>query len=59
MIVVKKRPVPTYEVTCSECQSVLRYTAAEVFWHHITCPVCHVSLWANTLSPVVYQEEDT
>ena len=56
MIVVKKNPVPIYEVACPECKSVVRYRACEVAWQHIDCPVCGSSIWANTICPVNYDE---
>ncbi len=49
MKIVEKKPVPIYESTCPECQSVFRYKKAEVSWPHITCPVCGVSMWAKTI----------
>ena len=52
---VKINDVPIYEVTCEECKSVIRYKACEVAFCHITCPVCGVSLWANTICPVAYE----
>ena len=56
MKIVEKKPVPIYELECYECHSKIRYKASEVAWCHITCPVCGVSLWANTICPVEYQE---
>lgn len=58
MIVVEKKPIPIYEVTCSECKSKIQYKASEVYYCHITCPVCGVSLWANTSSPVRMEAEE-
>lgn len=58
MRVVERKPVPIYEVTCFECKSRVQYKASEVMLHHITCPVCGVSLWANTISPVKMEEEE-
>ena len=52
MEVVERKPVPIYEVTCVECKSRIQYKAAEVNYCHITCPVCGISLWANTICPV-------
>lgn len=52
MNVLEKKPVPIYEVICFECKSKIQYKASEVSWCHITCPVCGVSLWANTTFPV-------
>lgn len=52
MEVIEKKPVPIYEVVCDECKSKIQYKASEVSWYHITCPVCGVSLWANTIVPV-------
>lgn len=61
MKIVKANDVPIYEVTCEECKSVIRYKACEVVWCHITCPVCGIALWANTVSPVAYEppEDET
>ena len=58
MIVVEKKPVPIYEVTCCECKSKIQYKASEVYYCHITCPVCGMSLWANTSSPVRMEVEE-
>ena len=55
MQIVKTNNVPIYEVICEECKSVIRYKACEVAYCHITCPVCGVSLWANTVCPVAYE----
>ena len=49
MKIVEKKPVPIYESTCPECKSVFRYKKVEVSWLHITCPVCGVSMWADTI----------
>ena len=51
MIVTEKKPVPIYEVMCCECKSKIQYKKSEVFTCHIQCPVCGVSLWANTILP--------
>ena len=56
MTVVDKKPVPMYEVECFECHSTIQYKASEVFYCHITCPVCGISLWANTICPINYKE---
>ena len=58
MKIVKENGVPIYEVTCEECKSVIRYKACEVAWCHITCPVCGIALWANTVSPVAYESQE-
>lgn len=58
MVIIERKPVPIYEVTCSECGSKLRYKASEVEYSHITCPVCHVSLWAMTLCPVAFEDTE-
>ncbi len=53
MIVVEKKPVPIYEVTCFECKSKIQYMKSEVsFTHSIICPICGVSIWADTITPV-------
>jgi predicted RNA-binding Zn-ribbon protein involved in translation (DUF1610 family) len=57
MEVVERKPVPIYEIVCTECKSKIQYKAAEIFLSHITCPVCGVSLWANTIKPVRMEEE--
>lgn len=59
MIVVEKKPVPIYEVTCCECMSKIQYKKSEVSVCHIQCPVCGVSLWANTIWPIRYEEGET
>ena len=57
MIIAEKKPVPIYEVECIECKSKIQYRKSEVFTCHITCPVCDVSLWADTIQPVRMAEE--
>lgn len=57
MEIIEKKPVPIYEVVCFECGSKIRYQASEVYYCHITCPVCRTSLWAMTILPVDYKEE--
>ena len=52
MMIVERQPVPIYEVVCHECHSKIQYRASEVSWSHITCPVCGVSVWADTVFPV-------
>ena len=43
MEVVKRNPIPLYEIECHECNSVIRFQAGEVdAYEHITCPVCGV-----------------
>ncbi len=56
MEVIEKKPVPIYEAECEECRSRIRYRKAEVRICHITCPVCGVSVWADTIRPVAYEE---
>ena len=57
MIVTEKKPVPIYEVECIECKSKIQYRKSEVsFTSYITCPVCGMSIWANTILPVRYEE---
>lgn len=58
MIVMEKKPVPIYEVTCYECKSKIQYRKSEVFTSYIQCPVCGVSLWADTIQPVRYEEDE-
>ena len=55
MVIVDKKPIPIYESKCHECGTVFRYQKAEVGWGcYITCPVCGVSVWANTINPVEF-----
>ena len=56
MVVTEKKPVPIYEVTCCECKSKIQYKKFEVFIGHIHCPVCGISIWADTIRPVRYEE---
>lgn len=57
MIIVEKKPVPIYEAECIECKSKIQYRKAEVpFTSYITCPVCGISIWADTIWPVRYEE---
>lgn len=57
MNVVEKKPVPIYEAECSECHSKIQYKKSEVsFCSYIICPVCGVSVWADTIRPVRYEE---
>lgn len=58
MEVIERKPIPIYEVTCRECKSKIQYKASEVSLCHITCPVCGMSLWANTISPVRVEESE-
>ena len=53
MEIIDEQPIPFYEVTCPECRSIIRYRACEVNCCHITCPVCGVSIWANTVNPMM------
>lgn len=55
MKVVKRGPVPIYEIDCPECKSKIEYRAADVEWLHIKCPVCGISMWAYTTNPVRYE----
>lgn len=59
MNVVERKPVPIYQVTCFECKSKIEYKASEVYWCHITCPVCGTTLWAMTINPVRMEGEET
>lgn len=55
MEIVEKKPMPIYEAKCFECGSKIRYRASDVSLCHITCPVCGISLWASTITPVEYR----
>lgn len=52
MTVVEKHPIPIYSIICPECGSVIEYKKSEVHTCHICCPVCGVSMWADTIRPV-------
>lgn len=59
MIVVKRNPIPLYEVECYECKSIIHYQASEVdTWKHITCPVCRVEIPIWSCYPVDMEVED-
>ena len=58
MEVVERKPVPIYEVQCYECKSRIQYKASEVYYAHVTCPVCGTSLWALTDLPVRMEDEE-
>ena len=58
MEIVDRKPAPVYEVVCPECKSTIRYKACEVAFGHITCPVCGLSIWANTVCPVAYESQE-
>ena len=58
MNVIDRKPVPIYEAECSECHSKIQYRKSEVsFTSYITCPVCGMSVWADTILPVRYEED--
>lgn len=57
MVVTEKKPVPIYEVMCYECKSKILYKKSEVNMCHIQCPVCGVSLWADTIQPKNVEEK--
>ena len=54
MEIIERKPVPIYENICPECESRFRYRGWEVSNCCITCPVCGISLWANTSIPFAY-----
>lgn len=58
MTVVDRKPIPIYEVECYECHSKIQYRKAEVAFCSITCPVCGVSVQANTICPVRMESTD-
>lgn len=58
MQIVERKPIPIYEVTCTECGSTLRYQASEVYSGHIFCPVCLTELWATTTNPVAFRDTE-
>lgn len=58
MKIIDKKLVPVYQVECYECKSIIQYTAAEVHYGHITCPVCRIGLWAMTIMPVCYETDE-
>lgn len=58
MNVVDRKPVPIYEAECSECHSKIQYRKSEAqFTSYITCPVCGMSVWADTIRPIRYEED--
>lgn len=58
MEIIERKAVPIYESICPECKSVLQYKRSEVsFTGHITCPVCGVGVWANTIKPAKYLDK--
>lgn len=57
MFIVEKNPIPIYQVICHECKSKIQYKASEVHLCHITCPVCGMALWADTILPVRMEDE--
>ena len=56
MNVVERKPVPIYEVICTECESKIQYMKSEVYIAHITCPVCGVRVRADAITPVKYDD---
>lgn len=52
MTVIERKPVPIYAVVCPECGSKIEYRKSEVHTCHINCPICGVSIWADTIRPV-------
>ena len=52
MEIVERKPVPVYETECFECHSKMRYKRSEVSLGYITCPVCGISVLADTIRPV-------
>ena len=58
MKIIERRPIPIYEVVCDECKSRIVYKKSEVHNSHITCPVCGVSMWADTTMPVRMEDAD-
>lgn len=45
MQIIKRMPIPTYEIECQECGSVIHFRAAESKCDKIACPVCGVTVW--------------
>lgn len=45
MQIIKRMPIPTYEIECQECGSVIHFRAAESQRDKIACPVCGVTVW--------------
>lgn len=59
MNVVDRKPVPIYETECSECHSKIQYRKSEAsIGPYIICPVCGMSVWAETILPVRYEENE-
>lgn len=45
MQIIKRMPIPFYEIECQECGSVIHFRAAESQCDKIACPVCGVTVW--------------
>lgn len=48
MQIIKRMPIPTYEIECQECGSVIHFRASESQRDMIACPVCGVIVWTMT-----------
>lgn len=58
MEIIDRKPIPIYETICPECKSILQYKRSEVsVTGYITCPVCGVDVWANTIKPAKYNDK--
>lgn len=59
MNVIEKKPIPIYQAECAECHSKIQYRKSEVsFTSYINCPICGMSVWADTIRPVKYEETE-
>ena len=58
MKIIERKPVPLYQTTCEECQSVIEYKAGEVSYSHIVCPVCGKVIWASTMCPTGWEDTE-
>lgn len=59
MNVIEKKPIPIYQAECQECHSKILYKKSEVsLCSYIICPVCGMSVWADTIRPVKYEESE-
>ena len=62
MNVVDRKPVPIYEIECSECHSKIQYKKSEALLGSINCPVCGIPIWvdilADTFCPIRYEEDE-
>ena len=57
MKVIKRGEIPIYEIECSTCGSLIRYSAAEVEGEEFPCPVCTRPVWTVIARKVGYCDD--